>query len=381
MTDSKQAAQARYQEIEPRLVELARWLYENPEIAMEEHHSSQRLASMLEDCGFDVERPAYGLETAFVARAGSEGPELVICCEYDALPEVGHACGHNLIAAAAVGAGHALAGLADDLGFRVTVLGTPAEEKHGGKVDLIAAGAFEGAAAAMMVHPGTEDVVDPVVLAVTHFDIDFYGHEAHASGAPQQGINALDAAVQAYNNVSMLRQALYARDRVHGVITYGGGAPNVIPAHTSMSWYVRAETTGRLEVLYPKVLACFEAAAAATGCELNVREAGHRNIDLVSNQLLVDLYLENTAALGRPMERGKDQPIEETGSTDMGNVSHELPAIHPMLDIHTGGPKNHEKEFAAHTLSEDGTAAIRDGALGMAWTTIDLATRSLWDEL
>lgn len=373
--DHKKTAEDAFDEVAPELTEINRWLYDNPEIGHQEHNSSARLVEFLGSQGFEVEYPAYGLDTAFAAKTGSSGPEVVICAEYDALPEVGHACGHNIIATAAMGAGVAIKGLADELGVRVTVLGTPAEEAFGGKVDLIKAGAFEGAAAAMMVHPATEDTLDTRVLAVFHVDIEFHGHEAHASAFPQQGINALDAAVQAYNNVSMLRQSLYAFDRVHGTITYGGKAPNVIPSLTTMSWYIRADTNQRLAELRTKVIACFEAAATATGCELKVSDMGHPYEALTHNPLLLELYQANTTALGRPMQRGSDLPIEEVGSTDMGNVSQVVPSIHPMLDLHTGGPGNHEREFAAKTITPDGIACIRDGALGMAWTIVDLAGR------
>ena len=237
--DYKQAAAVRFESVETELHEISRWLYDNPEIAFEEHESSARLVDYLRNNGFDVEHPAWGLDTAFDAVVG-DGPEVVICAEYDALPEVGHACGHNIIAAAALGAGVGLAAIADDLGVRIRVLGTPAEEARGGKVDLIEAGAFRTADAAMMIHPSTYDVVDPGFLAVAHLDVEFRGKESHAAFAPQVGVNALDAAVQAYVNVSTLRQALYPADKVHGVITYGGGAPNVIPSYTSMAYYVRA---------------------------------------------------------------------------------------------------------------------------------------------
>lgn len=373
--DLKETAQSAFEKAAPELVEINRWMYDNPEIGFQEHNTSSRLAEFLGAGGFAVEYPAYGLDTCFAARAGSGGPEVIICAEYDALPEVGHACGHNIIATAALGAGIAVRGLVDELGIRVTVLGTPAEEAFGGKVDLINAGAFAGAAAAMMIHPSTDDTLDARVLAVSHVDVEFHGHEAHASGFPQHGVNALDAAVQAYNNVSMLRQSLYALDRVHGTITYGGKAPNVIPALTTMSWYIRAGSNERLAELRPKVLACFEAAAVATGCELKVSDMGHPYEALTHNPLLLELYAANTAALGRPMQRGSDLPIEEVGSTDMGNVSQVVPSIHPMLDLHTGGPSNHEREFAAHTITHDGERCMRDGALGMAWTIIDLAGR------
>jgi amidohydrolase len=379
--DTKQRAADRFSEIEPELRDLSRWMYEHPEVAFEEKQTSAHLVEYLANSGFRVEYPAYGLDTAFAARIGDSGPEVVICCELDALPEVGHACGHNIIASSAVGAGIALAPLVDELGITVTVLGTPAEEMYGGKIDLIRAGAFSGAAAAMMVHPANEDTVDKNFLAVTHIDVEFHGKESHAAFKPQVGINALDAAVQAYVAVSTLRQALYPTDKVHGVITYGGGAPNVIPAYTSMSWYVRAATAERLDELYTKVIACFESAALATGCTYQIDRRGHPYSDLRSNEVMADLYAANSAVLGRPMGRGADMDPGASGSTDMGNVSYEVPTIHPMLDIKALPAVNHQKDFAAHTLSPTGEQALRDGAVAMAWTIIDLAESDRWDEL
>ena len=379
--DLKQQAAARFASVEDELRAISRWMYENPEIAYEEHESSARLASFLGSQGFAVEHPAYGIDTAFVARAGSAGPEVIICAEYDALPEVGHACGHNVIATAALGAGTALVDLADELGCRVTVLGTPAEEAKGGKVDLINAGAFEGAAAAMMIHPAPREVLDPRMLAVSHIDIEFFGKESHAAFAPQLGINALDAAVQAYVNVSTLRQALYPTDKVHGVITYGGGVANVIPAYIAMSWYVRADTQERLDELEARVLDCFDAAATATGCTWSKTQLGHPYDSMVNNEVLVEAFGRNISALGRTMTRGTDHPPGAAGSSDMGNVSQVVPSIHPMLDIKPGTAVNHQKEFAAATITPNGEQAIRDGALGMAWTIIDIATGDHWDEL
>ncbi len=380
MTPKETAAKA-FDEVEHELRDLSRWMYENPEIAFEEVETSARLVEFLGANGFTVEYPSYGLDTAFAARAGSSGPEVVICCEMDALPEVGQACGHNLIATAAAGAGVALAPLADELGCRITVLGTPAEEMYGGKVDLINAGAFSDAAAAIMVHPSNDDVVDREFLAIEHLVFEFHGKAAHAAAEPQVGINALDAAVQAYVNVSTLRQSLYPTDKTHGTITYGGGAPNVIPEYTKLTWYVRALTMERLEEVHTKVVACFEAAAVATGCRLEVSPIGHPYTDIKPNPLLADLYAANSAELGRPMARGTEYDPAGAGSTDMGNVSYEVPTLHPMLDIKAKPAVNHQKEFAAHTLTPTGEAAIRDGALGMAWTIIDLAEKDLWGEL
>jgi len=379
--DPKQTASDQLLGVEASLQEISRWIYDNPELAYEEREASARLVNFLRNQGYAVQYPAWGLDTAFDAVIGSAGPEVVICAEYDALPEVGHACGHNVIAAAAVGAGAALAPLADWLGVRVRILGTPAEEAYGGKVDLIDAGAFETATAAMMIHPSPANLVDPSFLAVAHIDVEFHGKESHASFAPQLGVNALDAAVQAYVNVSTLRQAIYPTDKVHGVINYGGGAPNVIPAFTSMSWYVRAPSKARLDVLYPRVVACFEAAATATGCSYEVKPMGHTYTDMVNDPVMVDLFSRNAAALGRSMGWMADQDPSDAGSSDMGNVSHVVASIHPMLGINSHPAVNHQKEFAAHTVTPDGDAAIRDGALAMAFTVIDLAVDDRWSEL
>lgn len=378
MADLKGRATATFTGLQVELNELSEWMYHNPEPAFEEHETSARLASFLASAGFEVEFPAYGLATAFAARAGSAGPQIVICAEYDALPGVGHACGHNIIATAALGAGAALAPLADELGIRVTVLGTPAEERIGGKVDLIEAGAFADAAAAMMIHPSVRNVLDPGVLAIAEVDVDFHGKDSHASFAPQLGINALDAFVQAYVNVSTLRQHLYPTDKIHGIITKGGDAPNIIPSHTSSSWYVRAESEERLEDLLQRVEACFAAAATATGCTYEVHQIGHRYSDLISHPVLAEVFAANAAELGRSMVRGKDLPAGAAGSTDMGNVSHVVPSIHPMLSIDSLPAVNHQPEFAAHTITEAGRLAIHDGALAMAWTVIDLATQNRW---
>ncbi|MDF1594819.1 MAG: M20 family metallopeptidase [Acidimicrobiia bacterium] len=377
--DRKAAAQEKFTAVEGELQQISRWMYDNPEIAFEEFDTSARLSTFLEEHGFAVEYPAYGLDTAFVARVGDSGPEVVICAEYDALPGVGHACGHNIIATSALGAGVALAGLADELGIRVTVLGTPAEEMRGGKVDLIEAGAFEGTAASMMIHPSPDDVLDPDVLAVRHIDVTFHGRDSHAAFAPQLGINALDAFVQAYVNVSTLRQAFYPTDKVHCIVTHGGDAPNIIPSMTKSSWYVRAGTKARMVELYDKVIACLD--GAATGCTYEVEEIGHPYEDLVNNPVLVDRFNANISALGRTMLRASDFDPGAAGSTDMGNVSHVVPSIHPFLGINAGGHVNHQPEFAAHTVTPDGERAIRDGALAMAWTVIDLAERDLWGQL
>lgn len=379
--DAKERAARRFAEIEQDLRDLSRWMYEHPEIAHEERDTSRRLAAFLAEHGFTVEYPAYGLGTAFAARTGADGPEVIVCAEMDALPGVGHACGHNIIAAAALGAGVALAGLTEELGFRLTVLGTPAEEKIGGKVDLLDAGAFDGAAAAMMIHPSSDDTVDPLVLAVHHLVVEFRGKEAHAASAPWKGRNALDAFVQTYGAVAMLRQHFKPTDKMHCIITHGGDAPNIVPSYTRSEWYVRARTKERLEELMGRFGDIVTAAASSTGCTAEIRPEGYEYADMISDPLMVDLFEANAAALGRTMTRTADPRSGGGGSTDMGNVSHVVPSIHPMIGMDTAGAVNHQPEFAAHTVTPDGERALRDGALGMAWTVIDLASGDLWDDL
>lgn len=376
----KERAKQAFDAVEGDLQQLSTWMYEHPETGFEEFETSDTIARLLGDHGLTVTKPAYGLTTAFTATVGVTGPEIIICAEYDALPGIGHACGHNIIAASAVGAGLALKELVDELAIRVTILGTPAEEAFGGKVDLIRAGAFARARAAMMVHPSPTDVVDPEVLAVRHVNVEFHGKDSHAAFAPQLGINALDAFVQAYVNVSTLRQSLYPTDKIHGIITHGGDAPNIIPSYTRSSWYIRAADKGRLTELSGRVEACFSAAATATGCTWELTDSGHPYYNLVSDPVMVDLFLANAARLGRTMQRGSDLPPGAAGSTDMGNVSHLVPTIHPFLSINCAPAVNHQPEFAAHTISADGHQAIRDGALAMAMTIIDMAEQDRWPD-
>ena len=376
----KETAEQAFAAVEGELRTISHWMYENPELGFKEFESSRRLAEYLGDHGFSVVYPAHGLDTAFEATAGTSGPRVIICCEYDALPEVGHACGHNIIATAALGAGIAVAGLADQLGIRVTVLGTPAEEGGGGKVELINAGAFEDAAAAMMIHPSPENELDPSFQARESFSVEYFGKETHAAFAPHVGINALDGFVQAYLNVATLRQHLLGSDRVHCIINHGGDASNIIPAYTRSTWGIRSATNERLQELIPKVKACFEAAAIATGCRVEVTSVDHPYLNMVNNRVMTSLFKANSQGLGRPM------PLEaelgaQGGSSDMGNVSQVVPSIHPMIGLASAGAVNHQKEFAAATITESGDQAIRDGALAMAYTVIDLAEQGLWNQL
>jgi len=355
-------------------------MYDNPEIGYEEFESSRRLGEFLGQNGFEVNYPAYGLDTAFEANAGTSGPRVVICCEYDALPEVGHACGHNIIATAALGAGVATATLAKDLGIRITVLGTPAEEGGGGKVALIDAGAFEDASASMMIHPSPDDTLDPSFQARERFTIEYFGKASHAAATPHIGINALDAFVQAYLNVATLRQHILPDDRVHCIIDRGGDASNIIPSYTKSSWGIRSGTNERLQELVPKVMACFEAAATATGCRLEVTPNDYPYLNMVNNPVMTSLYAANSASLGRRMPTEAELGASG-GSSDMGNVSEVVSSIHPMIGIDCGDAVNHQKEFADATVTPSGDTAIRDGALTMAYTIIDMAEQNVWGSL
>jgi amidohydrolase len=383
MNEFKKRATETFETVQAELFGLSRWMYENPETAYQEFESSRRLSDTLAEHGFEVTYPAYGIETAFEATTGTSGPRVVICAEYDALPGVGHACGHNIIATSSLGAGIALAGLIEELGIRLTVLGTPAEEGGGGKIDLLESGAFEGAAASMLIHPTHRergDLADPRLLAAQGLTVEYGGKEAHAAAAPYAGLNALDAFVSAYNSISALRQQFQEGDRVHGVIDEGGLAPNVIPAYTRSRWIVRALSKDRFEELRGKVISCFRSAATATGCTVEITPEGEPYIDLISDPFLVELFVANSEALGRPMPTHAEIGIPVFASTDMGNVSHAVPSIHPSLAIDTDAV-NHQSEFAAATITESGNEAIRDGALAMAHTIIDLAVQQAWDRL
>lgn len=354
------------------LIELSHRIHAHPELAYEEVRSSAWLAGALEAGGMKAERRAHGLETAFRASSETSGPHVLICAEYDALPEIGHACGHNIIGASAVGAGLALSELAGDLGIRVTVLGTPAEESGGGKVDLINAGAFEEVDVAMMVHPGPLDVVDIPSLAWAQIEIAYHGKESHASAFPELGLNALDAMNLSYTAIAALRQHIRATERIHGIVTHGGDAPNIVPKLTSARYFVRARNLEDLEALKPRVVRCFEAGAHATGCELEMKWVGHHYDRVFTNPRIAEAYEANLRALGRTaLPRAAVERY--AGSTDMGNVSAIVPSIHPLMSVDSLPAVNHQAEFAAHCVSPAGDRALVDAATVMAWTAIDLA--------
>lgn len=355
------------------LVELSHDLHSHPETSYAEERSAAAVAAMLE--GFEVSTGVCGMPTAFSARAGSGPLVVAICAEYDALPDVGHACGHNVIAAAAVGAGLALAEVADDIGLTVLVLGTPAEEGGGGKILMLERGAFDGVHAAMMVHPWPADRLAGKCLAVSHFDVTFTGREAHASAAPWEGVNALDAMTVSQVAIGLLRQQLRPGDQVHGVVLGGGSAANVIPARVAGRFMCRATTLDDLQRLDPRVRACFDAGAHATGAEVEVDEICPVYSHMESDAPLLAAYRANAEALGRRFTLDDEGAALPTFSTDMANISLAIPTIHPLIGIDAGGAVNHQHAFAAACASPSADTAVHDGAVAMAWTAIDAATR------
>lgn len=365
------------QEVDRRadlLIEVSHRIHAHPELNFEEHHAHDLLCEILEAEGIETQRRSHGLDTAFVGRAGRSGPNIAVLLEYDALPGLGHACGHNIIAAAGLGAGLAAAAVADVCGGQVSIVGTPAEEGGGGKVLQIRAGAFERVDAAMMVHPAGADLRGMDTVAIHRCLATYRGESAHAAAAPEQGRNALDAAVLGYVNIAALRQHIGPAERIHGVFSDGGDKPNIVPARAQTEWYVRSPTVAGLQDLKARVAACLEAGATASGCEVELDWLEPPYADMVPVSAFCDLYVANAAALGREV-REPDPDSRVVGSTDMGDVSYQVPSIHPMIQAADPGTAIHTEAFAVFAASPLGDAAVVDGAKAMAWTIADLWLR------
>ncbi|RZD85873.1 amidohydrolase [Streptomyces albidoflavus] len=352
------------------LTGLSRRIHAHPETAFGEHRAAAWCAELLAARGFTVSTPAYGLDTAFTATAGSGPVTVAFACEYDALPGLGHACGHNLIAAAGVGAALGLAPVADALGLRIKVLGTPAEERGAGKALMLAAGAFEGVDAAMMVHPCPFEMADFRSFALGTLDVTYTGRAAHPSLNPQEGRNAADALTVAQVALGLLRQHLPAEWRVHGITTAAGTSPNAVPDRATASYELRALAAEDLGALRERVEACFRAGALAAGCDVTLERPEPDYLDFRGDPELIARWTANARELGRP------EPVERApfACTDMGNVSHAVPSLHPVLDISGGTCGPHEPEFAEAALSPAAEQALMDGATAMAWTAADFAS-------
>jgi amidohydrolase len=356
------------------LVDASHQLHDRPELGYEEHFAHDLLTSILEADGLPVVRGARELETAFEARAGSEGPTIAVLCEYDALPGIGHACGHNIIGTAGLGAGLAAAALADELGGRVAILGTPAEEGGGGKVFMAERGALDDVDAAMMVHPAGADLSAMNAIAIQQVWVEYHGQAAHAAAFPHRGRNALDAAVLGYVNVAALRQHIRPNERVHGIFTSAGDKPNIVPNFAAAQWYVRSPTMRTLEPLKERVLTCLTAGTAAAGCTMDHTWKDPAYADMVDNAPMVELYRANAGRVGRTLLDPGAAPAV-VGSTDMGNVSYLVPSIHPMIKVAPANVSIHSPEFTKYAASEDGDLAVLDGAKALAMTVVDLWLR------
>lgn len=370
---SRESAAAAVAAARDTLVGVSRFVHSHPELGYEEFQSAEAIAGAAEGAGFAVERGVAGLPTAFRARSGEGSLNVAFCAEYDALPDVGHACGHNIIAASSLGAAIGLAAVASELDVTVTLLGTPSEEGGGGKIDLIEAGYFDDVHAAMMVHPWPEERLGATCLAVDHFDVIFSGREAHASAAPWEGVNALDAMTIAQVAIGLLRQQLRPDDQVHGIVLEGGSAANIIASRVVGRFMCRAATAERLVELRRRVHACFDAGARATGATLEVVELGHPFSHMVSDPEILAHYRDAAIALGRRFDADDAGVAPPTISTDMANVSLIVPSIHPLIGLDTGGAVNHQPAFTRACATPDAERAVLDGALALADTAVRVA--------
>jgi amidohydrolase len=352
-----------------QLRDLSLEIHDNPELGFKEVKASKLLTQYLEKNGFAVERGICELDTAFRASYGQGKPTIAILAEYDALPQLGHACGHNLIAGIAVGGAVAAKAAIDQCGGSVMVIGTPAEEFYGGKVLMARRGAFDDIDMAMMAHPGAHDSATTQALACITLEVEFFGKAAHAATRPETGINALEAMLLSFAAINALRQHTLDKARIHGIITDGGEAPNVVPAHSAGSFLVRAEDKAYLEELKEKVLNCFVGGAVATGARLEYHWGEVLYAPLRNNLTLAELFRQNINSLGRQMPLAGDSRV---GSTDMGNVSQLVPGIHPTIAVAPETVAIHSPEFAEVAASENGIKGMLDAAKAMAMTVADL---------
>jgi len=353
-----------------QLSELALRIHSNPELGFHEVKTSTWLTQYLEENGFSVERGICELPTAFRASYGKGKPVIAILAEYDALPELGHACGHNLICTAAVAAAVASKLVADQFTGTISVIGTPAEELYAGKAIMVNRGAFNNLDIAMMVHPGTYDVATTRALACQSLEVEFFGKSAHAAARPEAGINALEAMLQSFAAINSLRQHIKSTARIHGIITDGGKAANVVPAHSAGNFIVRAEDDTYLDELKQKVINCFIGAATASGARLEYKWDDVRYAPMRNNLALAQLFAQNMQHLGRQVQLASQG--QSFGSTDMGNVSQLVPGIQPIVAIAPPEVLSHSPQFASAAASEAGIKGLFDAAKALAMTVVDL---------
>jgi amidohydrolase len=369
----KDLACARIDSVAAELVSVSHQIHAHPEQNHEEFFASELLVRTSNALGLHTDLGAYGCDTGFSGEIGT-GPTVCIMSEYDALPDIGHGCGHNVIAAAGLGAAIGLSIVANSAGGRVRYLGTPAEEGGGGKIIMAQHGALEGVDVAMMVHSADADLTTIDAIALQQLIVEYTGEESHAAAAPSKGRNALDAAVLGYMAVAALRQHILPTERVHGIFTKAGDKPNIVPREASSQWYVRSDTIATLKDLKPRVLAALESGAHACGCTSTHEWVGVPYADMVTNAPLAASYTMNAALLGRSVSDPRISGHRVVGSTDMGNVSHLVPSIHPMIASAPLGSNIHTRAFAEHSVGPLADQAVIDGAKMMAMTAIDYWT-------
>lgn len=371
VAELKQRAVAKIDALGNELIRISSEIHGNPEVAFQEFKAATLISDTLSEYGFHVERGIGGLETAFRAEVHGKpgGPTIAILAEYDALPDIGHACGHNIIATAAIGAGIAVQSVIDRLPGTLAIIGTPAEEGGGGKIILLEHGVFNDVDAAMTVHPSCWNLVDGRSLASTRLRVEFTGKAAHAAAAPEDGINALEAVILTFNNVNALRLHLRDDVRVHGIITHGGTMSNIIPDYAAATFSVRAMEREMADQVLERVIHCAQAAGMATGAQLNYSvKVGYD--EMIPNHVMANLFAENWRAIGVQLD---EHPTHEgMASTDMGNVSHAVPSIHPYVAIAPVGTAGHTVEFREAAISPAGHLGMMRAAKGIAMTTIDL---------
>lgn len=355
----------------PELIDISHQIHAKPELAFQEHFAAGLLGDTLEKHDLETKRNAFGLETAYATSFGDGGAEVAILSEYDALPGIGHACGHNIIATTGLGAALGLAGLNGKLPGRIRYLGTPAEEMGGGKELMAQEGAFDGLDAAMMVHPAGIDLETMPCICVSEVKVTYHGKSAHASAMPHAGLNALDALVTAYQTLAQLRQHIRPTERIHGIFTETGLAPNIVPDKASGLFYVRAKNAGDLADLKQRVQNCFDAGALSSGCRAEVEWAKADYLDMKTSFAISEAYVKNAETLGREFIDLSMLPSSSAGSTDMGNVSHRVPSIHPMISCAPANVVIHNPEFAKWAGSDLGDKAVVDGAKSLAMTALD----------
>jgi len=353
-----------------QLSELSLKIHSNPELGFQEVKAAAWLTEYLEENGFSVEMGICDLPTAFRASYGQGKPAIAIMAEYDALPKIGHACGHNIIATCAVGAGVASKLAIDQFGGSILVIGTPAEELYGGKEIMAGRGAFDDLDMAMMVHPAVYDITIIEFLTCQSLDVEFFGKAAHAAACPEEGINALEAMLQSFTAINSLRQHIRDKARIHGIITDGGEAANIVPAHSAGNFIVRAQDSAYLDELKQRVLDCFTGAAIATGARLEYKWEDVYYAPMRSNLTLGQLFTKNMQSLGRKVQLS--DLSKGFGSTDMGNVSQLVPSIHPFVAIASEEVLIHSHQFASAAASEAGVRGLVDAAKALAMTVVDL---------